>query len=139
VISGLRALLRFLYVESWTERDLASAVPKLARRRQDLPRALEAEHVVRLLASCDRATPVGIRDFAILTVLTRLGVRAGEVARLELRDVDWHAGEVLIHGKGPRLDRLPLPWDVGSPWPTTCVGVDHTAPIRGCSSGRALR
>jgi site-specific recombinase XerD len=68
---------------------------------------------VRLLSSCDRATPVGIRDFAILTVLTRLGVRAGEVARFELRDVDWHAGEVVIRGKGPRLDRLPLPWDVG--------------------------
>jgi integrase/recombinase XerD len=113
VISGLRALLRFLYVEGWTQQDLASAVPKLARRRRDLPRALEAEHVVRLLASCDRATPVGVRDFAILTVLTRLGVRAGEVARFELRDVDWHAGEVLIRGKGPRLDRLPLPWDVG--------------------------
>ncbi len=113
VISGLRALLRFLYVEGWTQRDLAQAVPKLARRRRDLPRALEAEHVVRLLASCDRATPVGVRDYAILTVLTRLGVRAGEVARLELRDVDWHAGEILIRGKGPRLDRLPLPWDVG--------------------------
>jgi site-specific recombinase XerD len=113
VISGLRALLRFLHVEGWTQRDLASAVPKLARRRQELPRALEAEHVERLLASCDRAAPVGIRDFAILTVLTRLGVRAGEVARLGLRDVDWRAGEVLIRGKGPRLDRLPLPWDVG--------------------------
>jgi len=113
VISGLRALLRFLYVEGWTRLDLASAVPKLARRRRDLPRALETEHVVRLLASCDRATPVGVRDFAILTVLTRLGVRAGEAARFELHDVDWHAGEVLIRGKGPRLDRLPLPWDVG--------------------------
>jgi len=113
VISALRAFLRFLYVESWTQRDLTSAVLKLARRRRELPRALEAEHVVRLLAGCDRATPVGTRDFAILTVLTRLGVRAGEVARLELRDVDWHAGEVLIRGKGPRLDRLPLPWDVG--------------------------
>lgn len=113
VISGLRAFLRFLYVEAWTQRDLASAVPNLPRRRRDLPRALEAEHVARLLTSCDRAMPVGIRDFAILTVLTRLGVRAGEVARLELRDVDWHAGEVLIRGKGPRLDRLPLPWDVG--------------------------
>ncbi len=113
VISGLRALLRFLYVEGRTRQDLASAVPKLARRRRDLPRALETEHVVRLLASCDRAAPVGIRDFAILTVLTRLGVRAGEVARLEVRDLDWHAGEVLIRGKGPRLDSLPLPWDVG--------------------------
>ncbi len=113
VISALRAFLRFLYVEGWTRRDLTSAVLKLARRRRELPRALEAEHVVRLLAGCDRTTPVGIRDFAVLTVLTRLGVRAGEVARLELRDVDWHAGEVLIRGKGPRLDRLPLPWDVG--------------------------
>ncbi len=113
VISGLRALLKFLYVEDWTQQDLASAVPTLARRRRELPRGLEAEHVVRLLASCDRATPVGIRDFAILTVLARLGVRAGEVARLELRDVDWHAGEVVIRGKGSHLDRLPLPWDVG--------------------------
>lgn len=69
--------------------------------------------MVRFLAGCDRTTPVGTRDFAILTVLTRLGVRAGEVVRLELRDADWHAGEVLIRGKGPRLDRLPLPWDVG--------------------------
>ena len=113
VISALRAFLRFLYVEGWTRRDLTSAVLKLARRRRELPRALEAEHVVRLLAGCDRTTPAGTRDFAILTVLTRLGVRAGEVARLELRDVDWHTGEVLIRGKGPRLDRLPLPWDVG--------------------------
>jgi integrase/recombinase XerD len=113
VISGLRALLRFLHVEGWTQQDLASAVPKLARRQRDLPRALDSDHVVRVLESCDRATPVGIRDFAILTVLTRLGVRAGEVARLELRDVDWHAGEIVIHGKGSRLDRLPLPWDVG--------------------------
>jgi site-specific recombinase XerD len=113
VISGLRALLRFLYVEGWTQRDLASAVPKFPRRRRDLPRALEVEDVARLLASCDRATSVGIRDYAILTVLTRLGVRASEVASLELRDVDWHAGEVLIRGKGPRLDRLPLAWDVG--------------------------
>src|SRR5712692_3944730 len=73
VISGLRALLRFLYVEGRTRQDLASAAPKLARRRRGLPRALETEHVVRLVASCDRATPVGLRDFAILTVLTRLG------------------------------------------------------------------
>jgi integrase/recombinase XerD len=113
VVYGLRALLKFLHVEGWTQWNLASAVPKLARRREDLPRALADGQVAKLLGSCDRATSVGIRDFAILTVLVRLGVRAGEVAGLELRDIDWRAGDLVIHGKGPRVDRLPLPCDVG--------------------------
>ncbi len=65
------------------------------------------------MRGCDRTTPVGVRDFAILTVLARLGLRADEVARLELHDIDWRAGEVVIRGKGRRLDKLPLPMDVG--------------------------
>jgi site-specific recombinase XerD len=113
VVFGLRALLQFLYVDGWIQHELSAAVPAVARRDRGLPRAIEVEQVGRILASCALDTPVGIRDFAILTMLTRLGVRAQEVARLALRDIDWRAGEVLVHGKGTRLERLPLPVDVG--------------------------
>jgi site-specific recombinase XerD len=113
VVGGMRALLRFFYTEGLIEGALASAVPTVARRREDMPRALSGQHVERLLQGCDRTTSVGIRDFAVLTVLARLGLRANEVAYLRLDDIDWAAGEVRIRGKGPRLDRLPLPSDVG--------------------------
>jgi site-specific recombinase XerD len=78
-----------------------------------LPRAISAADVARLLKSCDRRRAKGRRDFAVLTVLVRLGLRAGEVAALRLGDIDWHHGEVTVHGKGNREDRLPLPPDVG--------------------------
>jgi site-specific recombinase XerD len=67
----------------------------------------------RLLASCDRRTPVGRRDFAILMLLGRLGLRRGEVAALRLEDLDWRAGELVVRGKADRHERLPLPADVG--------------------------
>ncbi len=82
-------------------------------RLAGLPRGLEPGQVRRLLAGCDRRTTVGRRDFAILTLLVRLGLRRGEVARLELGDVDWRAAEIVIRGKGSRQERLPLPSDVG--------------------------
>src|SRR2546430_17163324 len=66
-----------------------------------------------MLASCGQHTVVGLRDFAILTVLHRLGLRSGEVATLELADIDWHHGEIVVRGKGSRQERLPLPVDVG--------------------------
>lgn len=110
---GLRAFLRFLYLAGFIKRALASAVPSAARRRQELPRALSEEHVARILSGCDRATPVGIRDFAILTVLARLGLRADEVAHLEMDDIGWRTGELRIRGKGPRMDKLPMPPEVG--------------------------
>jgi integrase/recombinase XerD len=113
VVGGLRALLGYLYTAGLTDRTLITAVPAVARRRQDLPRCLPDGHVERLLQACDRTTAVGIRDFAILTVLARLGLRANEVAALRLDDIDWIAAEVRIRGKGPRMDRLPLPADVG--------------------------
>jgi integrase/recombinase XerD len=69
--------------------------------------------VARLLDSCDRTTRIGLRDYAVLLLLVRLGLRAGEVAALELGDIDWRAGELVVHGKGARTDRLPLPADVG--------------------------
>ncbi len=113
VVCGLRALLRFLHVQGLIAEPLAAAVPAVARRREDLPRGLPAGQVARLLESCDRCTATGRRDYAILVLLSRLGLRCGEVAALELDDVDWRAGEVVIRGKGSRIDRLPLPGDVG--------------------------
>jgi site-specific recombinase XerD len=80
-----------------------------------LPRALETEQVAALLAGCDRSTVMGRRDFAILTLLARLGLRGHEVAALRLDDVDWRAGELVVRGKARRLERLPLPRDVGQP------------------------
>jgi integrase len=114
MVTRLRALLRFLHVEGEVDRDLAGVVPSVASwRLASLVKALDVRSVARLLSSCDRRTRVGRRDFAILTLLSRLGLRAGEVAALQLGDVDWRAGEVLIRGKGCRQERLPLPDDVG--------------------------
>jgi integrase/recombinase XerD len=114
VTTGLRSLLRFLFVDGRVPVLLVEAVPTRAGwRLTSLPRALDAAHVARLLASCDRGTATGRRDVAILTLLARLGLRAHEVAGLELHDIDWRVGEMMIAGKGGRRDRLPLPSDVG--------------------------
>ncbi len=111
---GLRSLLRYLHVAGFTAIPLAQAVPRAAGwRLSSLPRALEAEQVARLLESCDRATMVGRRDFAIITLLARLGVRCCEVSGLCLDDIDWRAGELTIRGKGSTTACLPLPHDVG--------------------------
>ena len=114
LLSPLRSLLRFLFVAGIAPRNLAAAVPGIANPQlAALPKALDAAMVAALLGSCDRGSAVGRRDFAILTVLVRLGLRAGEVAALRLDDIDWRAGELAVRGKGNRLDRLPLPADVG--------------------------
>ncbi len=114
LVCGLRALLRFLFAEGHTERPLAAAVPAVAGwRLSGLPKALRRRDIAALLTSCDRRTASGRRDFAVLTLLVRLGLRAGEVASLTLADLDWRAGEVVIRGKGRREERLPLPADVG--------------------------
>jgi integrase/recombinase XerD len=110
----LRSLLRFLFLEGRTPLPLGDAVPPAARWSQGaLPRALDAASVSALLESCDLTRAVGRRDFAILTLLVRLGLRSCEVARLLLEDVDWRAGEMLIRGKADRVERLPVPCDVG--------------------------
>ena len=89
-------------------------VPSVAGwRLSGLPRRLEPGQVDALLDSCERSTAIGLRDLAILTVLVRLGLRAGEVGGLSLEDIDWRAGELIVRGKGARSERLPLPHDVG--------------------------
>jgi len=102
---ALRSLLRFAYVEGWTATELATAVPTVANwQASALPRALDAQRVALLEESCDRTTATGRRDYAILHLLARLGLRAGEVAGLELGDVSWRRGELLIRGKGRRQE-----------------------------------
>lgn len=113
-VTELRALFRFLYLSGMTPRNLAEAVPPVAGWRDtSVPRGMAAAEVERLLASCDRSRPAGTRDFAILMLLARLGLRSAEVACLELEDLDWRAGEITIRGKARRQDRLPLLPDVG--------------------------
>lgn len=112
--SALRSFLRFLTVEGLVDAALVVAVPSVANwKLAGLPQALDPIQVDALLASCDRDTVVGSRDFAVMTLLARLGLRAGEVAGLRLDDLDWRHGEILVRGKGNRLDRLPVPVDVG--------------------------
>ena len=112
--AGLRSFLRFLHVEGLTPVALAAAVPPVPGwRGRSLPVGLESAQVRRLLECCDRNRATGRRDFAILTALARLGLRAAELAGMRLEDIDWRAGELVVHGKGQRDERLPLPSDVG--------------------------
>ncbi len=114
LVASLRSLLRFFYLEGLTASPLVGAVPSVAPLRGPrLVRSLDKGDVAGLLSSCDRRTATGRRDFAILVLLARLGLRAAEVAAVELDDLDWRAGEIVVHGKGGRHDQLPLPADVG--------------------------
>lgn len=112
--AALRSFLRFVHVDGWTPLGLAGAVPPVGGwRAQSLPLGLAPDQVRRLLDSCDSRRESGRRDFAILTMLVRLGLRAGEVAAMRLEDIDWRAAEIVVHGKDRRDELLPLPNDVG--------------------------
>ena len=111
---SLRCFLRFLHAQGMVEVSLADTVPAVAfRRLSGLPKALTPGQVQALLGACDRSTPVGRRDFAVITVLYRLALRSGEVCALLLDDMDWLSGSLTVHGKGNRIDLLPVPVDVG--------------------------
>ncbi len=113
-VGELRSLLRFLYLDGRIDGSLAESVPGVAVWHNTvLPPTLEPGQVQALLDSCDRGTVTGRRDFAMLTVLARLGLRSAEIAGLDLDDLDWRAGEIVVRGKGSRIDRLPMPTDVG--------------------------
>ncbi len=114
LVKGLRGLLRYLHLSGVIAAPLQWSVPGVAYQRdRSLPRGLPAEAVARLLGSCDRRRTIGRRDYAVLLLLSRLGLRAGEVAAIELDDIDWRRGEFQVRGKGARLDRLPVPVDIG--------------------------
>jgi integrase/recombinase XerD len=114
-VAGLRAFLRFCFIEGLIEVDLSqAALPVTGRRRSSLPRGIAKGEAAALLGSCDRRTAIGRRDYALIITLLRLGLRRGELAGIRLEDIDWRAGELIVVGKGARRDRLPLPADVGA-------------------------
>ena len=113
-VTALRSFLRFCLIEGLVDADLsAAALAVTGRRRSSLPMGIGKSATAALLGCCDRRQALGRRDYAVIITLLRLGLRAGEAARLTLDDVDWRAGEIVVHGKGRREDRLPLPADVG--------------------------
>ena len=114
MVTALRSLLRFLHVTGRAPGPLTGAVPAVASwRLAGLPRTLSGEQVEALTEGCDADTAVGVRDRALLVLLARLGLRTAEAAALRLEDVDWRPGQILIRGKGNRVERLPLPQAVG--------------------------
>jgi integrase/recombinase XerD len=114
MVTALRSLLRFLYLSGRVQHSLVAVVPSVAGwGLGTLPRGVPAGQVAALLAGCDRTSALGRRDYAILLLLSRLGLRNGEVAHLRLDDIDWQAGQMLIRGKGNRHETLPVPDDVG--------------------------
>ena len=113
-VAELRSLLRFLHVRGFTPRSLAESVPGVAGWRDTtVPPTMPQADIEALLAGCDRTSIDGARDRAMLMLLARLGLRSIEIARLQLDDLDWRAGDLLVRGKARRDDRLPLPDDVG--------------------------
>jgi integrase/recombinase XerD len=110
----LRSFFRYTRLRGYVRFDLAAAVPIVANwSMPSIPRAIAPEQVRQLLASIDRQTPMGRRDYAILLVLARLGLRANEVASLELEDIDWYAGKLSVRDKRGQRHDMPLPADVG--------------------------
>jgi site-specific recombinase XerD len=114
IVSTTRSLLRWFHVVGLIDVPLAQATPWLARGCQStLPRVVEVGAARRLCGACDRATVAGARDYAIVVLLARLGLRIGEVLAIELDDIDWRVGEITVRSKGGARDRLPVPADVG--------------------------
>jgi integrase/recombinase XerD len=112
--TALRSFLRYTRYLGEVRLDLAAAVPIVANwSMTSIPRAISADHVRQLLASIDRRTGVGRRDYAVLLLLARLGLRSSEVAFLELDDIDWKIGRLYVRGKGAQRLELPLPAEVG--------------------------
>ena len=150
MVTALRSFFQFLFRHGETERDLTGAVPTVASwRLAEVPKYLEADEVERVIQACDRSTSVGCRDYAILLLLARLGLRAGEVIAMELDDIDWRAGVLTVRGKGLYHDQLPLPHDVGQaiatylrhnrpPCTTRRVFVRNRAPHRDFAAPGAL-
>jgi site-specific recombinase XerD len=112
--TALRSFCRFLFLSGQIPVDLSPSVPRVCKYRQSTPPAfLSPDEVTRALAATDRSTPTGRRDYAILLLLARLGLRAGEIVLLELDDVCWRTAEIVVRGKGRTVERLPLLQDIG--------------------------
>jgi site-specific recombinase XerD len=132
-VSVLRTFCRFLFATGVTASDLSGCVPSVSGIRFDgLPKAVDGEVVWALLGSCVRSGATGRRDYAVLLLMVRLGLRAIEIARMELGDIDWRAGVIEVKGKGGRRDWLPLPADVGQ------ALADYLSSGRRASSSRSV-
>jgi integrase/recombinase XerD len=141
--TALRSFFRYARLRGDVTLDLATVVPIVAGwSMASIPRAIAPEQTKKLLASIDRQSAAGRRDYAILLLLARLGLRAGEVSALELSDIDWSAGELSVRGKGGRRSQMPLPVDVGKAiaaylrrgrpqCASRCLFVRTKAPVRG--------
>jgi len=150
VIHALRSFLTYARCRALVFLDLAAAVPSVANWwLSAIPKSLPRADVVRVLKSCDRRTALGQRDYAILLLLARLGLRASEVGLLALDDVDWEGGRITVHGKGGNPCELPLPADVGEAIATyvrkgrpqvatRSVFVRAAAPLRGFLHPRSV-
>ena len=115
VVTALRSFLRHLLHRGAIDTNLAACVPTIATwSLSKVPKFLPAEQIQRVLDSCDRSTPIGKRNYGILLLLARLGLRAGEVVGLTLEDIDWEAGVITVRGKGKRVAQMPLPVEVGA-------------------------
>lgn len=148
--TAFRSFFRFLLQKGELQADLAASVPTVANwRLAAVPKFLAPKEVKRVLKACDRGKAVGRRDYTILLLLARLGLRAGEVVALQLEDINWRAGEILIRGKGLLHDWMPLPADVGEalasylrrdrpPCQTRRVFVCMKAPRRGFAGPSTL-
>ena len=114
MVSAMRSFLRFLFRYGETRRDLSTAVPTVPSwRLSEVPKYIKPEEIELVLEACDRTTSVGRRNYSILLLIARLGLRAGEVVALELGDINWRTSELTIRGKGQSCDRLPLPQSAG--------------------------
>lgn len=149
--TALRSFLRYAQLQGEVESGIVAAVPAVASwsATPALPRAISAEHARRALNACDRRAAIGRRDYAVLLLLVRLGLRAGEVVALLLDDVDWDAGRIRVRGKAGREAWLPLPIDLGEAiaaylqhgrpnTPDRHLFLRASAPIRGLKSGMAV-
>jgi site-specific recombinase XerD len=131
--AGLRSFLRFCFLRGVIASDLSPAVPSIGRwQRKPMPAVLTDAAIECVLAAADRSCARGLRDFAVLQLLARLGLRASEVIALRLEDLHWEHGEILVQGKGDQLDRLPLLQEVGESI------VQYLREARGGSESRSL-
>ena len=136
---SLRSFLRYCYLVGLVDRDLsAAALPVSGRRRSLLPKGITPTQAQAVLRACDRRRASGRRDYAVIVLILRPGLRASEVATLRLDDLDWRAGQVTVHGKGHRVDQLPLPMSARRS-PPTCAAAGPARPRSGrysCGCGR---
>lgn len=150
LVTALRSFLRFLFLRGETATDLSPSVPAVADwRLARLPKFIPASDVHRIIGACNRRSATGRRDYAVILLLARLGLRASEIVQMLLDDIDWDSGEITVRGKGRRLDRMPIPRDVGDalaeylrrdrpPCSTRRVFICSKAPRRGFSGPVAI-